>query len=469
VKRVFAVLAIIIIATVSVALLLTEYDASKNVGKKQEIYVGVTYCGNSVEDGKLLIDRVKGYTNLFVLQSGLLQRDLKSVDELGDYAVSAGLYFLPYFGAYVPPTFSLWLQNATHRWGTRFLGVYYGDEPGGKMLDDYVNFKDATNGLITKTTYGDIEVQKPDGLNILYRIDGVIHVFQPANATGKSSADGKAINETGKDVYATFYPNGTINVAEAGSLASTSEDVSSWGNLTYQDLMNSRPFRDVNEAAERFCAQTQSNIENLTSLTRVFTSDYALYWFDYLSGYNVVLAQIGWNNSFAQNIALVRGAAKLQSKDWGIDITWKYNSPPYLDNGSEIFSQMRTSYECGAKYIVLFNYYENDENPYGTLKDEHFLALENFWNEVVKNPNEIPGSTAADAALVLPKNYGWGMRWKEDKIWGIMKPDQNSLQIWDSLQNALANNGLHLDIVYTDPTFQVTGKYAQIIYWNQTT
>jgi len=468
VKRIFGVLAIIIIAIVSAAVLLTEYDASKNVGKKQEIYVGVAYCGNSVEDGKLLIDRVKGYTNLFVSQSGLLQRDLNSVDELGDYAVSAGLYFLPYFGVYVP-NLSLWLQNATRRWGTRFLGVYYADEPGGKMLDDYVDFKDATGDSITKTTYGDIEVKKPDGINVLYQIGGVIKVLEPANATENSSADRAAINETGKDLYVAFYPNGTINVADASSLTPKSEDVSSWDNLTYQGLMDERPFKNVNEAAERFCAQTQSNIENLTSSTRVFTSDYALYWFDYLSGYNVILAQIGWNNSFAQNIALARGAAKLQSKDWGVDITWKYNSPPYLDNGSEIFNQMRTSYECGAKYIVLFDYYENNENPYGTLKDEHFLALENFWNKVVQNPNEILGSTEAEAALVLPKNYGWGMRWKEDNIWGVMKPDQNSPQIWNSLQNALANNGLHLDIVYDDPTFQVTGKYAQIIYWNQTT
>jgi hypothetical protein len=51
----------------------------------------------------MLIDKVKGYTNLFVLQCGQLQRSLESVDELGDYAVSSGLYFLPYFGNYLNP------------------------------------------------------------------------------------------------------------------------------------------------------------------------------------------------------------------------------------------------------------------------------------------------------------------------------------------------------------------------------
>jgi hypothetical protein len=38
----------------------------------------------------------------------------------------------------------------------------------------------------------------------------------------------------------------------------------------------------------------------------VFVSDYALYWFDYLAGYDVVLAQAGWNHTLAQDIALLR-------------------------------------------------------------------------------------------------------------------------------------------------------------------
>ena len=44
----------------------------------------------------------------------------------------------------------------------------------------------------------------------------------------------------------------------------------------------------------------------------VFTSDYALYWFDYLGGYDAVFAQLGGTagaNSKIQQIALCRGAA----------------------------------------------------------------------------------------------------------------------------------------------------------------
>jgi hypothetical protein len=465
-KRMFAVLAIVLIAVASVAAFFALYNVP-NIPEEYKTFVGVTYCGNSVEGGKLLIDKVKGYTNLFVLQSGTLQRNLNSVEQLGDYAVSKGLCFLPYFGSYIPPSFSLWLENATQRWETRFLGVYYDDEIGGKMLDDYVELgKDAATGdSIMKTRYGDIVVQKPNGVVIHYEISGIIHLYEPAN-----SSNSMIINRTETaDVYATFYPNGTVNVAKSDASIATSDQISNWSSTTtYEDLMNLRPLKDANEITERFYANNRNKTQYLSNLTRVFTSDYALYWFDYLAGYDVVLAQIGWNISFPQQIALVRGAAKLQNRDWGAVITWKYDTPPYLDNGSEILKQMTTAHECGAKYIILFNHYEGDDNPYGTMQDEHFLALQDFWSKVMKNPDEIQGSIKAETALILPKNYGCGLRWKEDKIWGVLEPDEKSLQIWNLLQSTLANNGFHLDIVYDDSEFPITGKYQQIVNWNQT-
>jgi len=60
------------------------------------------------------------------------------------------------------------------------------------------------------------------------------------------------------------------------------------------------------------------------------TSDYGLYWFDYLGGYDILLAQFGWNHSTVQDIALAKGAARLQNKLWGAIITWKYESPRIL-------------------------------------------------------------------------------------------------------------------------------------------
>jgi len=129
---------------------------------------------------------------------------------------------------------------------------------------------------------------------------------------------------------------------------------------------------------------------------------------------------------------------------------------------------MRTAYECGAEYVVLFNYAEDMNGPYGTLQDEHFEALERFWNEVVQNPRVFQGGIDSEAVLVLPKNYGWGMRNPDDTIWGIWRPDEKSTHVWMQLRNFLKAYGLRLDIVYDYPEYPVTGKYSQIRYWNQT-
>jgi hypothetical protein len=200
---------------------------------------------------------------------------------------------------------------------------------------------------------------------------------------------------------------------------------------------------------------------------KTFTSDYMLYWFDYLGGYNVMLAQLGWNNSYTQEIALVRGAAKTQNKSWGTIITWKYCEPPYLDSGEEIYNQLHAAYHAGAEYAVIFNYPQIESNPYGTLTEDHFKALKKLWNEIKQNPSKT-GETQAEAAFVLPKNYGWGMRRPDDGIWGFWGADEKSPQIWENSRKLLAQYGTRLDIVYDDPAFPVTDKYPVIYYWNQT-
>ncbi len=465
-KRLHVVLAVILIASTLIAVVFAV-SVMPTAPKEYTNFVGVTYCGETVEAGKLLIDKVKEYTNLFVLQSGTLQRNLASVEQLGDYAISKGLYFLPYFGLYIQPSFFGWVENMKQKWGTRFLGVYYDDERGGRMLDSDVDLgKDPTTGdSIMKTRYGDVKVEKPNGVVIHYEINGLIHVLEPA-----SSLDNIIINRTEiTDVYATFYPNGTISVERFGTPATQPSPVFNWStSLTYNELMSEQPLKDPTAIAARFYANNQENIQSIRNLTKVFTSDYALYWFDYLTGYDVILAQLGWNISLSQQIGLIRGAATMQNKDWGAVISWKYDNPPYLDSGIEIFSQMRTAYESGAKYIILFNYYESEENPYGTLKDEHFDALHDFWSKVLKNPDEIIGSTKAEGAFVLPMNYACGLRWKQDKNWGVLEPNAQSNQVWDSLQKALVNNDFRLDIVYDDSRFPVAERYQQVTSWNQT-
>ena len=195
-----------------------------------------------------------------------------------------------------------------------------------------------------------------------------------------------------------------------------------------------------------------------------FTSDYALYWFDYLAGYDVVFAQFGWNHSRFQDIALVRGAAKVQDKGWGVIVTWTFNDPPYLEDGERLYEDLVTAYDNGAEYVVVFNYPKI--NDYGILNETHFLALERFWQEIQFDSDYVP--VVADSVLVLPRNYGWGMRNPDDLIWGLWEADQKSVQIWNISRTLLSRYGPYLDIVYEDERFSLEDKYSEIYYWNST-
>jgi hypothetical protein len=445
-KSVVIFIVVLVSFLIITTLVLSEMEINpKTSGEEPRAFVGVTYCGNSVIEAKLLVDKVKDYTNLFVLQSPTLQRDFKSVDEVGDYAVSKGLYFLPYFGAYIEPIFSNWLENAKQRWGNHFLGVYYADEVGGKMLDGYVEIENNNGEKITKTTYGDTVLEMSNGVVIQYEINfGVIHLSEPSPDSGSLP------------LYSTFYPNGTIEGQRSDRSIFHS----------YEDLYRLKPFKSYDDVAQMFVSNNNQRLLPIKNQSKIFTSDYALYWWDYQSGYDVLLAQIGWNISENQQISLVRGAADMMNKDWGAVITWKYNQPPYLDTGTQVFEQMRVAYECGAKYLVLFNYYDNSSS-YGTIRQEHFQAIKDFWDNVFNNHQVLRGSVKPDTVLVLPKNYGWGMRWQTDHIWGVFNSDNISQQIWDQLQLALQNHELRTDIVYNDIGHNLTDYYKNVNFWNK--
>jgi len=427
----------ILILISSTILIIQTYPQNK---KEVPVFVGVSYGGNSVSEAKQLINKVKSYSNLFILQSGSLQRDPDSINEIGDYAIAADMYFMPYFGNYIEASLSTWLNSAKQRWGDNLIGIYYRDEIGGKMLDNYYTFTDSTTGdSITKTRYGDIVVEKTNGKIIQYEFNGNINLYEPTS--------------NGEGIHSTYYPDGTVTFKEPGAKATT----------TYQQLSKTRPFQTEDEVAQQLIDRNKADFNFLKNSTTVFSSDYVLYWYNYKAGYDTVLTQLGWNISLNQQISLCRGAAVTQKKDWGVIVTWRYTTPPYLDSGEEIFNQLKTSYECGAKYFVLFNFYEEGaSNPYGTLKNEHFNALKRFWNDVVQNPRVVHGAIKADSALVLPKNFGGGLRWREDAIWGVFKPDETSGKIWDLTQLSLNKYGYRLDIIYDDPAYSLSPDYKNI-------
>ena len=119
---------------------------------------------------------------------------------------------------------------------------------------------------------------------------------------------------------------------------------------------------------------------------RIFTSDYALYWFDYKANYTTVFGEFVGNQSRERHIALCRGAAETFDKDWGTIITWKYNQDPYLESGEELYNDLALAYSAGSKYIVVFSYSDPEITPYGILTEEHFIALQRFWNTLNSDP-----------------------------------------------------------------------------------
>ena len=200
----------------------------------------------------------------------------------------------------------------------------------------------------------------------------------------------------------------------------------------------------------------------------VVTSDFALYWFDYKAGFDVIFAQLGWNNSRSQEIALCRGAAVTQGKAWGTIITWTYQNPPYIGSARQVYQDMITSYDAGAEYILVFNYPKYPEaNPYGILNDDYFLSMQQFWDYTETNPRNST-ETQAEAAMILPSDYGWGMRTLNDSIWGLWQPDNISRAIWQNMFFLLDKYGIKLNIVYDDSTVNYSKCYAEVYLWNQT-
>ena len=397
-------LTLIIIILAASASLLVSYTQSDNSSQQTDpVYVGVAYGGNSTAQAKLIIDKTKTYTNLFILNSGVnrISQNETASKEICDYAINSGLNLIVNMGSWDTYDWDRRMQffnYCKNAYGDRFLGAYFDDEPAGIHIDNnWTEYFDRNRHLY----FG-------ESLRKIY------NNLQQANGT----------NPQNYTLEATWF-NALLE----------------W-NPGHNQLKENQ--------------------------IRTFTSDYVLFWYDYLGGYNTVFAQIGWNHSLNQDIAQIRGAATMQNKDWGAIITWKYDEPPYLDTGENIYSQMKSVYNAGAKYILIFDLAFDDENdnPYGTMTEEHFEALEKFWTQDLTRST--PNAVKAQAAFVLPKDYGWAMRHEDDKIWGFWGPDEKSPIIWKNLNKLLDQYGSRLDIIYEDPAFPIQGKYPKVYYWNQT-
>ena len=325
-----------------------------------------------------MVDRVKSYTNLFVLGSVGLTFNQTALTEACDYIFHAKLNFIVLFTGLDMYSYNItvWMQDAKLKYGDRFLGIYKYDEPGGNQLDM------GASQLINRTIIG-------------------------TNATYTDVANSYVGNLS-------FFPKFYLDYAP-----------------------------------------------------KVFTADYGLYWFDYKSNYSSLFAEFVGNQSRERHIALCRGAANSFGRDWGVIVTWKYDyQPPYLESGNELYTDLSLAYSSGAKYAIVFSY--PNIGAYGTLTDDHFEALQKFWNTLHTNPASF-GSNKPEAAYIVPKDYGFGFRNPNDNIWGLFPADAQSAKIYNDTNTLTAKYGSRYDILYDEPQVEpLLGCYSQVFYWNQT-
>ena len=101
-----------------------------------------------------------------------------------------------------------------------------------------------------------------------------------------------------------------------------------------------------------------------------------------------------------------------------------------------MYTDLSLAYSAGAKYAVVFSY--PNITSYGTLTDEHFEALQKFWNTLHSNPDSF-GSNKPKVAYVVPADYGFGFRNPNDTIWGLFPADTSiSKNLFDDVTTLTA-------------------------------
>jgi hypothetical protein len=412
---------LILLMVVSVLGVPLLQSGSSQIKADPGVFVGIAFGGNTTEQAFSLIDEVKDYTNLFILASGRnpISENQTKVEQICDYATANGLSVIINVGvkeADHPGKWNWFWDRAnldslktdwTQRWGDKFLGIYYNDEPGGVQLDaTWRQFYTWAEGHLNNFNF-------------------------PA---------AQSLHDIYQKLLA-YVENGTKLEPDTYELEA--------------------------DFFIRYVIAQDPGMANLTAAgLQTFTSDYGLYWWDYLGGYNVMFAELGWNSSTVEQIAQVKGAARMQGKEWGSMITWKYYQPPYLDSGREIYNQMLLSYQSGAKFIAVFDYPYN-QTKYGVLTNQHLGAIQRFWNDITHKQFE--DLSTPTAALVLPKDFGWGMRNPNDTIWGFWLTDNRTQQVGIVTWMCLSYYGAKLDIVYEEPDFPVSSiNYQKVYYWNST-
>ena len=408
-----------IVSVFLIAITVAQVNSSsfevRGANSTETVYFGITFGGNSTADAKSLIDKVSGYVNLFVVDSWDISGapNSSALDQVCDYAIKANMSVIVYF--------DFLFYNVTTTISGNSSSVY---------------------NASTWDVYG-VTPWHISWLNLA------------RERWGEKFLGVYLMDEPGGNQIDRGYFGGN-NITFSGRPVSTFRKVSNYSDAANQYVSA------ISRTRSMQLLTNTSYPNGLSSKMPVFTSDYALYWFDYKAGYDVVFTELGGlrgTNNTLQQLALCRGAAKAQNKDWGAIITWASIQAPFLESGEKMLQDMTNAYEAGAKYIIVFNY------PQGAFTQEHYDALRQFWTNVHSFPRSME-ENLVQAVFVLPQDYGWGMRDPYDKIWGFWSADNASNQIWQNLNILLDHYKSKLDIVYDEPNLNSKNNYSDVYFWN---
>jgi hypothetical protein len=405
--------AIILITLVTTTLFLIWSQAAPAATATPDVYVGIDAAYDN-ETLTSLINQVSAYTNLFIIGCTSITENQTKLDNTCQYLYDRGLSFIVY-------------QDVP-------VGVY----DSVNLSTNRTRPLNSTNAPFPQRTGNFSEQTPPTTFTSPYGVSRVSNWTQTAK------------ERWGPKFLGIYY----VDEVAGRQLDLASGWVEVQNATDYVDAAN-----QFNRTVSRSVQWFRDGYSDGQTLN-VFSSDYALYQFDYNAGYDVILAQLGWNYSRQLSIALCRGAATAANKDWGAIITWEYNQAPYLESGSRLYDDMVLAYENGAKYIAIFD--SNKEYTQSVLTADQLNAIQEFWQYALEHPRN-QSSSSDRVAFVLPEAYGYGFRGPSDSIWGLWPADAYSTNLSIAVGEKLLEYGESLDIVYNQIQLPSAG-YRQLIY-----
>ena len=154
-RRIALLFVILLIAVIFLSLFLLSKPSSKSL----DFYVGVEYAyGDQLSQVQALVNKVKTYTNLFVIGSVDLTFNEVALSEACDYIYDAKLNLIVLFTGLDKYSYNItqWMVEAQQKYGQSFLGIYRYDEPGGRTLEQGIDPLVDKTQVSVEATYSDV-------------------------------------------------------------------------------------------------------------------------------------------------------------------------------------------------------------------------------------------------------------------------------------------------------------------------